>query len=58
MKTRRKKYLKNRRGLVTLDYIIVLAITFPAAWLLFGWLRDALVEFYKFATVVINWPYL
>jgi len=49
---------KNRRGLVTLDYILVLAITFPLAVLLFYMLRNVLVELYCFATIVVNWPYL
>ena len=44
--------------MITLDYILVLGITFPVAWLLFRWLRYSLIEIYSFATVVINWPYL
>ena len=44
--------------MITLDYILVLGITFPLAGLLFYWLCGALIEIYRFATVVINWPYL
>jgi len=58
MKTLGKQLQKKRRGMITLDYILVLGITFPLAALLFYWFRDTLIEIYRFATVVINWPYL
>ena len=47
-----------RRGMVTLDYIIVLAITFPVAVLLFYWLVVSLLAIYRFASLTIGWPYL
>ena len=47
-----------RRGMVTLDYILVLGVTFPIAVLLFYWLLVSLLAIYRFASLTISWPYL
>jgi len=44
--------------MITLDYILVLGVTFPIAVLLFYWLLLGLLAIYRFATVTIGWPYL
>jgi len=47
-----------RQGMVTLDYILVLGITFPIAVLLFYWLLVSLLAIYRFASLTIAWPFL
>ena len=49
---------RARRGMVTLDYILVLGITLPVAVLLFYWLVVSLLAIYRFASLTIGWPYL
>lgn len=44
--------------MVTIDYILVLGVTFPLTMLLFYWLVAVLHAIYRFATLAIGWPYL
>lgn len=47
-----------RHGMITIDYILVLAVTFPVAVLLFYWLLVSLLAIYRFASLTIGWPFL
>ncbi|MDH3718965.1 MAG: hypothetical protein OES79_12670 [Planctomycetota bacterium] len=46
-----------RRGVATLDYILVLGVVFPMAAVLI-WIAPRMMRlFYDFTTVVVTWPF-
>ena len=53
-----RRYYRKRRGMITLDYVLILGITFPVSVLLFYWLLIGLLAIYRFASLTIGWPYL
>jgi hypothetical protein len=49
----RKKQLRS--GLVTLDYVMVLAVAFPVSVLLLFMLIRGLVAIYHFSSTLLGW---
>ena len=51
----KRKHKRSRSGLVTLDYVMVLAIAFPVSAVLLFMLIRGLVALYYFSSTTLGW---
>jgi len=57
MMIKRKSRQSNRRGMTTLDYVMVTAVVVPLTAALFWAVYRLFVEMYLFISTVMGWPF-
>lgn len=54
----RLKNRAERKGAVTMEYVMALGVLFPVAFALLRLLTIALTRLYSFSSATISWPFL